>query len=462
MHKKGFTLVELLAVIVILAIILVIAVPNIMKIIEKAKKESLSKDAAIIAKHLEANRISGSIDIETFTKEDLDSIGVKSDKYDGFAVTLIKDKIVVTLTKDGYIGENKIGSKVYGVQFDGTNSAGVRTDDAIGLNYQLNTSTITSDFDNEEIYSEMEEVTDSYGNVFIKVPRFWIKKTVEGNAYKYQISRTQQDIDYYLPSCFYDEASNKILPYVLVGKYNASLSTDGTKLESKSGKAPLVSKSINQFRTYARNNNVGNNQGYQLLDIHAVDMLQALFYVEFATLDSQSIMKGFTSGSEAKSSGETDGVSTPSGSPTSNTDGKHAMKYRGIENLYGNIWQWVDGINIKENQSYVARDALEYQSDKFDGAYTKLGYKNATANGWVKEMGNDKNNPFIQLPVTIDASYTNSPYKDYYYQNKGDRVALFGGYWSYGSNAGISHWYLSFSSSSTNIYFGGRLLKTPL
>lgn len=40
-NKKGFTLVELLTVIVILAIILVIAVPRIQNVVEKAKKESL-------------------------------------------------------------------------------------------------------------------------------------------------------------------------------------------------------------------------------------------------------------------------------------------------------------------------------------------------------------------------------------------------------------------------------------
>ena len=41
--KNGFTLVELLAVIVILAIILVIAVPKILNVIEETKKDSLKK-----------------------------------------------------------------------------------------------------------------------------------------------------------------------------------------------------------------------------------------------------------------------------------------------------------------------------------------------------------------------------------------------------------------------------------
>ena len=51
--KKGFTLVELLAVIVILAIILVIAVPQIMSVIESARKGSIESTAKLIAESAE-------------------------------------------------------------------------------------------------------------------------------------------------------------------------------------------------------------------------------------------------------------------------------------------------------------------------------------------------------------------------------------------------------------------------
>ena len=51
--KKGFTLVELLAVIVILAVILVIAVPQIMSVIESARKGSIESTAKLIAEGAE-------------------------------------------------------------------------------------------------------------------------------------------------------------------------------------------------------------------------------------------------------------------------------------------------------------------------------------------------------------------------------------------------------------------------
>jgi prepilin-type N-terminal cleavage/methylation domain-containing protein len=53
LNKKGFTLVELLAVIVVLAIILVIAVPTITNQITTARQQSLESSARSIYKSLE-------------------------------------------------------------------------------------------------------------------------------------------------------------------------------------------------------------------------------------------------------------------------------------------------------------------------------------------------------------------------------------------------------------------------
>jgi len=51
--KNGFTLVELLAVIVILGIILLIAVPKIMSVVSSAKESSFSSSAKLIATQAE-------------------------------------------------------------------------------------------------------------------------------------------------------------------------------------------------------------------------------------------------------------------------------------------------------------------------------------------------------------------------------------------------------------------------
>ena len=79
----------------------------------------------------------------------------------------------------------------------------------------------------------------------------------------------------------------------------ANLSTDGTKLESKVRQIPINEKNIVDFRDYAQANNAGGLLGYQQLDIHAVDVLRTLAFIEFATLDIQAIMQGYTDGQYA-------------------------------------------------------------------------------------------------------------------------------------------------------------------
>ena len=60
-NKYGFTLVELLAVIVILAIILVIAVPKVMSVIEDSKKATLESTAKMIASAAEKAKVQNTV-----------------------------------------------------------------------------------------------------------------------------------------------------------------------------------------------------------------------------------------------------------------------------------------------------------------------------------------------------------------------------------------------------------------
>ena len=463
MKNKAFTLVELLAVIVILAIILIVAVPAISNVIEVAKKSTLDSQVKFLHRAaLTKYEEDPSYAFDALNKSNLkQELGMDGTSFDAIGVELNGEKITATIVKEGLSATTSNDTavndaKVYGLYWDGNNTF-TRTDDASTLktvNVGVGGTPVVNNFDTAEIYSEMTEVTDALGNQFIKIPRFFIKKTVTGDAWTWQISKTNKDGEYYLPACFVDETTGKIFPYILVGKYDASLSVDN-KLESKTSKAPLVSKTITQFRDYAK----ANGAGYQIIDIHVVDVLQTLFYIEFATLDSQTKMYGYTNAnSSALSSGETDIVVAKSGSMDSNSDGKHAMKYRGIENLWGNVWQFVDGINIKaDNQAYVSRNADTYLSDKYDGDYIRLGYSNSNANGSVLKMGYDSNNPYVQFAVSVGSG----KYGDYYYQATGNRIALFGGGWSTGASAGVSRWNLNYASSKTNPDLGSRLLKTP-
>ncbi|MEG1792057.1 MAG: hypothetical protein RR294_00435, partial [Bacilli bacterium] len=179
------------------------------------------------------------------------------------------------------------------------------------------------------------------------------------------------------------------------------------------------------------------------------------------------IMYGYANANpESIVSGTTDVVTASSGSKTSNTDGKNAMKYRGIENIYGNVWQFIDGVNLDNINSdfYISKDASKYVSSNFTGTYSIIeGYKKSSTSGFVTKMGYDSASPFLQMPTVVGGNGV-VKYGDYYYQNadQGNKILLFGGAWSHGSNAGISYFILYYSSTFSDNLVGSRLLKTAL
>jgi len=432
---------------------------------------------------------------------------------------------------------------VYGVSWDkSSNPTLTRTDSSMGLtaNVGVDNSIVQNNFDKVQIFGEIYDVEDTLGNVFVRVPKFYIRKTDTQTLKTWQVSKIKHK-GFYLPWCFWDFENGKELPYIDIGKYKASLGVD-SKLVSKLSVPPLVSRNIVQFREYAKNNNVGGLKGYQQLDIHAYDILQTLMYVEFATLNMQSVMSGFTSGrygietelavlsetatnrivvsnataaqyrvGQTISAGTTrygtqvfygraitaieeydvdnkaivfDGdpvditvgnflqntgaisgfsskIVASSGSIGSNSDGKYPCMYRGIESPYGDIWQFVDGVNINERQTWVALNANDYVSNVFASPYRELGYINSSNNGYPKEMGFDPLNPFAEFPISVGGS-PSTYYSDYYYQAAGQRLAHVGGSWNNGSSAGPSYWYLANTSSNASVNIGGRLLKKPL
>src|SRR5690606_3722101 len=117
-------------------------------------------------------------------------------------------------------------------------------------------------------------------------------------------------------------------------------------------------------------------------------------------------------------------------------DGKYPCVYRGIESPWGDVWQWVDGININDFQPWVCADAEEYASNVFAMPYEKLGYVNTDQEGYIKEMGFDPTYPFAELPVQVGAS-SSTYYSDYYYRLERQRVVRVGGTWNGGAGAGV-------------------------
>lgn len=142
-------------------------------------------------------------------------------------------------------------------------------------------------------------------------------------------------------------------------------------------------------------------------------------------------------------------------------DSQHAMIYRGIENIFGNVYNWIDGLNIQNYQAYICKNPKEYISDKFEVPYIKLGYVNCNEKDmYIKKLGFDEKNPDIALPIEIGGGAgSSSGMCDFYSSSEGNRVAHVGGYFSGGSLAGLWYWNCSYSSAASSLYCGARLLK---
>ena len=160
----------------------------------------------------------------------------------------------------------------------------------------------------------------------------------------------------------------------------------------------------------------------------------------------------------AQNTGSTDSLGMKSGYVGEN--GYSAVIYRGVENFFGNVYQFVDGINVKPNwEVYINYKPETYESDKFDGDYQKIGYTLCAKEGCAKTLGYDNTNPLIAL-TTETTDYSNS-IKDYYYTSSGtyNRVGLVGGYYNFGGYAGAFCWALTYSSSRSTLYLACRVLK---
>jgi hypothetical protein len=235
----------------------------------------------------------------------------------------------------------------------------------------------------------------------------------------------------------------------------------GDKLSSVSGKAPIIYGTRANFRTAAKNRGTGWRQE----DFDLISALQLLYLTEYASWNSQTMIgAGLTDWTSATWSGYNDynpinftGLTNALGNATGNlskgngVEGSY-MSYRGIENFFGHIWNWVDGININNNIPYVCNNDTDFADDTSTN-YFALGVTMSNVNGWGKTLCKVDRG---FLPLTVGGS-SSTYITDYYYQASGWLVALLGGTASDGLGAGVAYWNLGNASGHLNRHLGGRL-----
>jgi hypothetical protein len=176
-----------------------------------------------------------------------------------------------------------------------------------------------------------------------------------------------------------------------------------------------------------------------------------------------NITTGHVIASRAWKTGMTDNVKV-SGTHALN-DGKHSIVWRGLENPFGNIWKNVDGVKISNWRGYVAENPKDYNDTASAGGvyaepYLPLGYLNANANNYAQDLGYDANYPYAKFPISVQAS-SGLYFRDYYYQNTGDRTVFVGGCWGHSSSAGVFYWTLNYGLGDTYFTIGARLSYRP-
>ena len=351
------------------------------------------------------------------------------------------------------------GVKVYGIKRDITVSSPVwtRTNDAIGKIATASVGTVagSSDFDSCMPWSGIARETISTGDVMVKIPKFWYRRYREGNVEYIQIADGAKD-GFAVHPAFRHGGVEK--DYLYVGAYK----TSNSKF-SKSGASPQVDQTRSSMRSAAKS----KGSGWGLIDVSAMSAIQMLMMVEFATNDSQTaIGAGYTSNgnSSSRSTGSCDSVPNLTGAP-SGSSGYVDVVYRGIEGLWGNVYEWVDGINYNssERKYYICNDPTKYADDTKTN-YTALSYTGLTSSGYISKMGLDSTgeNSYVMYPTEISGS-SSTYYCDqgYYSTSYTWYVLCSGGYWSYGSSAGVFYSGFACSSSGADSYFGSRLLYIP-
>ena len=178
--------------------------------------------------------------------------------------------------------------------------------------------------------------------------------------------------------------------------------------------------------------------------------------------------------------GECNGVSTPSGSPVSNTNGYYPMKYRWRENVFGNQfttamdlfaervgtgdddytvdWYYLPDPTSYEPSATSNPDAAELAASPFVKLDVSTPHENYV-NGYIKSKEYSDTYPDIWIPGETTGGSATTYFADYasLVHSTVVRGVRFGGNWSSGGYAGFSSCSASRAVSLATALFGGGL-----
>lgn len=256
--------------------------------------------------------------------------------------------------------------------------------------------------------------------------------------------------------------------YLLNDEQVADFSTD--KLSSVANVKPCSGLTQALTRANARLLAHNRGNGWEQQTIQTASLTQLLFLIEYNMFNMQTaIGMGAVSKTDdgrsnlAEKTGGSNSLGNTTGAVT-NTNGIQIISYRGEENPFGNIWKFVDGLNVMANgiQAVYVADH-DFNDKQSTGSYTDVGFTLAKTNGYVSAFGYSPD--FDWLFLTSETTGNSSvPVGDNFSQkydatdDGGWRAVRAGATWDYGAGAGGFTWSVGDWSGGRNRSSSGRLV----
>ena len=317
------------------------------------------------------------------------------------------------------------------------------------VNYYLNPSNFTQTADGVDIEEKLLNGED--GDVMIEFEKFAYRIYDEGQYVYVSISNNAEDIA--------KDLRYKYLPFtrkregdcekVYIGAFHGSVMDN--KLRSLPA-MPTVNITIGDARNAAQT----NGEGYEQLTFYQWTMLQCLYLIRYGNLNAQACLgKGYTEAEDVDTAGMTvyDGMYHGS-----IEDGTVHVKFAGIEDFYGNIGNFIDGIYCNDN--YHAMAATTNFNDSAQG-YTDLGAIGAEDNyGVLETIWGDTALGFIPKTYITEDEMTETSLEEFFSDFAvvySGSLALTGASFGSGSFGGPFCFYLSLPAGLADSIIGARL-----
>ena len=283
------------------------------------------------------------------------------------------------------------------------------------------------------------------GDVMIEIPKTGYKISKSGTTLTVQITDdpNKKGFSYKAHTRTEDGDREKLYIGAFLG------SNKDNKLRSVSGVSPLNATGLTDFRTYAK----ANGAGYDLFAFYPMTLLQCLYLIMYKNLDSQTALgQGYVGDSDWEYMQKNTGATVDKGMSYGTSDQMEQMKFLGIEDFWGNLYQWIDGlVSSSTRNALVATDNF---NDTGDG-YTDIGQMCASNTyGYMKAPQGTNEAGFIISEKGGSSSTYFSDYASFY----GGYVPVFGGFFGGGANAGAFRLFVDCLPGYADDDVGGRLM----